>query len=202
MYVMAGKENKNVIFLVLDSLRKDRVSPYNDEIDFTEKLEEISNHSQVYTDAVTQAPWSLPSHGSMFTGEYPWDHNATQVHSYLSDDKKTFISDFNEEGYETSVITVNNWITPHKGLAKDFHKVENFFKTADNSLAIKFLRISTKLWDKIDISKKKVLGRQIDRFFRFFGVDDSCKSEETVKEVSKYLDNIGDEDFFLYVNLK
>lgn len=33
----------------------------------------------VYADAVTQAPWSIPSHGSLFTGKYPHEHGATTV---------------------------------------------------------------------------------------------------------------------------
>lgn len=196
------EQNKNVVFLVLDSLRKDRISVYNDEVNFTENLDQISENSIVYEDAVTQAPWSLPSHASMFTGKYPWEHNATQVHSFFDEENNTFISDLKGEGYHTGVITVNNWVTPHKGLASEFDYIENFFKGTNNSIAIKASRLSTKIWDKLGALTKKFLGRQFDRLFRVWGIDTSCKSEETLEKTREYLGSReDDENFFLFVNI-
>ncbi|MFW6321297.1 MAG: sulfatase [Halohasta sp.] len=191
---------KNVVFLVLDSLRTDRVSAYNEAVDFTPNLQSIADSSIVFENAVTQAPWTLPSHASMFTGAYPWDHGTTHARSYF-DGRETFIGALGEAGYHTAAITPNVWITPHKGMTDDFDSVENFL-AADNSVTQRLSRLSTKLYDGLGTTTKRVMGRQLDRAFRLFGVDDSCKSEETVGAVEQYLsgqDN--DENFFLYVNL-
>ena len=193
---------QNVVFLVLDSLRTDRVSAYNDSVDFTEHIDALADSSIVFEKAVTQAPWTLPSHASMFTGQYPWDHRTTQARSYATGDEETFIGQLGEEGYTTGAITPNVWITPHKGMTSDFDTVENFLGSADNSLSRRLSKLSTKLYDKLGTLPKRILGRQLDRAFRLFGVDDSCKSEETVAAVEEYLgDRTPDEDFFLYVNL-
>ena len=200
-----GSEKRNVVFLVLDSLRKDRVSPYNEEVGFTEHINEFADSSVVFNDAVTQAPWTLPSHASMFTGEYPWEHGTTHARSYFPSDKETFVSEFREAGYTTAAITPNVWITPHKGMTRDFDYVENFLGKADNRLSVALSRFGTKAFHSLDDLTRRVLGRQLDRIFRLFDVDDSCKSEETVEEVELYLDERGaetaDESFFLYVNL-
>ena len=197
-----GPEKKNVVFLVLDSLRKDRTSPYNDDVGFTENIGELADSSVVFDDAVAQAPWTLPSHASMFTGEYPWEHGTTHARSYFPSDKETFVSRFREAGYTTAAITPNVWITPHKGMTRDFDYVENFLGKADNRLSVALSRLGAKAYHSLDEVTRRVLGRQIDRLFRLFDVDDSCKSEETVREVERYLDGrSGDEDFFLYVNL-
>ncbi|MDY6775467.1 MAG: sulfatase-like hydrolase/transferase [Halobacteria archaeon] len=198
----SGSERRNVVFLVLDSLRKDRVSPYNEDIDFTENLEEIADSSVVFEDAITQAPWTLPSHASIFTGEYPWNHGTTHARSYFPSDESTFVSEFSEAGYTTAAITPNVWITPHKGMTRDFEYVENFLGKADSRLSVTLSRLGTKAYHSLDDVTRRVLGRQIDRLFRLFDVDDSCKSEETIREVERYIDRRSpDEDFFLYVNL-
>jgi arylsulfatase A-like enzyme len=192
----------NVVFLVLDSLRKDRISAYNDDIGFTEHIQEIADSSLIFENAVTQAPWTLPSHASMFTGEYPWEHGTTHARSYFGDDRETFISEFKDDGYTTAAITPNIWITPHKQMTRDFDHVENFLGRANNPLSVRASRLGTKLYHQLGDLTRRVLGRQLDRVFRLFSVDDSCKSEETVDAVEAYLDDrTADEKFFLYVNL-
>jgi len=192
---------KNVVFLVLDSLRKDRTSIYNDEIDFTPTLQSIADSGKVYQDAVAQAPWTLPSHVSMFTGQYPWEHGVTQSKTVMDKNQETFIQEFNDLGYQTAAITPNVWITPHKGTTKDFDKVENFLGKKDNKVTAKISRRITKIFDNLSQKRKKKAEKYIDRLFKYFSVDDSCKSEETVQEAEKYLKEVGDEDFFLYINL-
>lgn len=195
-------EKRNVLFLVLDSLRKDRISAYNEEVEFTENIGEIAESSIVFEEAITQAPWTLPSHASMFTGEYPWEHGTTHARSYFPGDRDTFVARFREAGYTTAAITPNVWITPHKGMTRDFEYVENFLGKADNRISVALSRFGAKVYHSLDEMTRRVLGRQIDRIFRLFDVDDSCKSEETVQEVERYLDGRdADEDFFLYVNL-
>lgn len=194
-------ENKNVVFLVLDSLRKDRTSIYNEDIDFTPALQNIASSSTVYTNAVSQAPWTLPSHVSIFTGKYPWEHGVTQAKTYMGKDQETFIQKFNDAGYDTTLITPNVWLTPHKGTTKDFKNVENFLGKKDNKIAVKVIKHFTKMFDSLNQDTKKKAEKYIDRVFRFFSVDDSCKSEKTVEETEKYLSNVGKEDFLLFVNL-
>jgi len=197
-----GSETRNVLFLVLDSLRKDRISPYNREVGFTEHIGALADSSIVFENAVAQAPWTLPSHASMFTGEYPWDHGTTHARSYFPADRETFVSEFRTAGYATAAITPNVWITPHKGMTGDFDRVENFLGKADNRLSVRLSRLGTKVYHGLDGMTRRVLGRQLDRLFRLFDVDDSCKSEETVRAVEQYLDGRdSDGNFFLYVNL-
>jgi len=192
----------NVVFLVLDSLRKDRLSVYNDDIGFTDSLGALADDAVVFDDAVTQAPWTLPSHASMFTGRYPWEHGTTHARSYFDGSHETFISAFADAGYDTAAVTSNIWITPHKGMTEGFDYVENFLGTADNTISQRLSKLSTKLYDSLGTLPKRVIGRQLDRAFRLFGVDDSCKSEETVAAVESYLDaHPADDPFFCYVNL-
>lgn len=197
-----SKSNKNVVFLVLDSLRKDRVSAYNEEVDFTPCLQRLSESSTVFENAVAQAPWTLPSHASMLTGEYPWEHGVRQSRTYLKKDQETFIQKFNDEGYQTAAITPNIFVSPHNGLTKDFDQVENFLGAADNNIVASISKFSSKIFENLNHRVKEKIEENIDRIRNYFNLYNSCKSIETVEAVENYLSGIDDnQDFFLYVNL-
>jgi arylsulfatase A-like enzyme len=192
-------ERKNVVVLVLDSLRKDRISVYNDEVDFTPNMEEIAEGSRVYTNANSQAPWTLPSHASMFTGLYPWEHGATQKFPKLETDKKCLAERFKENGYRTALITPNVNLSEAKGTARGFEDVENFL----GIMKISFIRSIWKKFEKIIASlgernRKKVESIKYKIFDSFF---DKTKNRETVEKTKEFIEEVDDEEFFLFVNL-
>lgn len=122
---------QNVVLLVLDALRRDRVSLYNPSVDFTENLEELGGESLVFDDAVAQAPWTLPSHASMFTGTYPWEHGATQQSPTFEPTGPTLVDRFAGAGYRTAGFTPNPWVSPFSGLASGFDEWDNFLNPTD-----------------------------------------------------------------------
>lgn len=194
-------DNKNVIVLVLDSLRKDRLSIHNDEVDFTQNFEEIAGGSKVFRNAVANAPWTLPSTASMFTGEYPWEHGATHEKTSLNTDKKVLAERFQEEGYRTKVITPNTWISPSIGTVDGFDEVENFLGLAGRGPVQTVFEKSTEIFNWLDEGTRKKVAYIANVVFEKFTTVDLCKSRETTDETKKFLENVEDEDFFLFVNL-
>lgn len=116
----------NVVMLVLDTLRRDRVSLYNDGVTFTEHLAALGEESLVFEDAIAQAPWTLPSHASMFAGTYPWEHGATQQSPVFDPAGETLIDRFNAAGYRTGGFSPNPWVSPFSGVAEGFETWETF----------------------------------------------------------------------------
>ncbi len=109
----------NVVFIVGDTLRRDRVSCYGYERDVTPHLDQFAEEATVYTDAVAQAPWSIPSHASMFTGEYPHEHGATTISPVLQC-KETLAAVLSHSGYRTCGVSKNEYIRPVPGFAHGF----------------------------------------------------------------------------------
>ncbi len=72
-----GTGKPNVLFVVLDTLRADRVSSAGYDRTTTPYIDRLARDSTVYTRAHSIAPWTLPSHMSMFTGLTPGQHGAT-----------------------------------------------------------------------------------------------------------------------------
>ena len=73
----------NVLFVVLDTVRKANLTPYGYDRETTPTLAAFASEATTYEQAVAPAPWTLPVHASMFTGRYPSEHGATQETPYL-----------------------------------------------------------------------------------------------------------------------
>ena len=63
----------NVLFIVMDTARYANV--FSDP-GVMPQLREIALEGMRFENAFANAPWTVPSHGSMFTGQYPSDHGA------------------------------------------------------------------------------------------------------------------------------
>ena len=66
----------SVVLIVLDTLRRDRVSLYGYDRKTTPELDAWSKDAMVFNDAISASSWTLPGHASMFTGLYPISHGA------------------------------------------------------------------------------------------------------------------------------
>jgi arylsulfatase A-like enzyme len=130
---MATSSGPNVLFVVLDTVRKDRLSVYGYDEPTTPTLEDFAAEARVYDNAVAPAPWTLPVHASLFTGRYPSEHSATQETPYL-DDATTIAESLSAAGYSTSCYSSNAWITPYTHLTDGFDDRDNFFKMMPGDL--------------------------------------------------------------------
>ena len=67
----------NILLLMLDSARVDKLSCYGYDRKTTPNIDNLSKDGTLFTNTITQAPWTLPSHISLFTGLYPTEHKKT-----------------------------------------------------------------------------------------------------------------------------
>ncbi len=105
----------NISIIVLDSLR---LSTFNDII----RKKDFLNDFTKLEECIAPAPWTLPSHASLFTGMYPSEHGAHETKEIKSLDieeirlrKKTFVDDLNRLGYHTYAISANPYVHPIYG---------------------------------------------------------------------------------------
>jgi len=74
--VNAESLRPNVIIVVWDCVRADRVSYLGYEKPTTPTLDRLAREGVGFTQARTQAPWTLPAVASLITGRYTWEHKA------------------------------------------------------------------------------------------------------------------------------
>ncbi|WP_318567942.1 sulfatase [Salinigranum marinum] len=124
---MATESPTNVLFVVMDTVRKDHLTPYGYDRPTTPGLEAFAAEATVFDQAVAPAPWTLPVHASLFTGMYPSQHGADQENPYL-DGATTLAETLSTAGYDTACYSSNAWITPYTRLTDGFTDQDNFFE--------------------------------------------------------------------------
>lgn len=107
--------NTDVLLIVLDTVRADRMSLYGNAHPTTPNLERFAQTATVYERAQSQGIWTLPSHASLFTGMYPSEHRADWLEhgmnaQRLARDAVTLAERFQLAGYRTGCIAANKAI--------------------------------------------------------------------------------------------
>lgn len=109
----------NVVLVVLDTVRSDRVGCYGAARETTPTLDAFAADATRYADAVAQAPWSIPSHASIFTGRYPSVHGATTIRPVLRSGP-TLPALLSDAGYGTYAVSPNEYVRPLTGFGRGF----------------------------------------------------------------------------------
>ena len=105
---------KTIVLAVLDSLRYDIFFDYL-SADGSPFIKQFVNSGVNFTGATATAPWSLPSHASMFTGKYPREHGALRSNTRIRSDTPTLTDRLNDRGFVTACFTSNEFIRPDFG---------------------------------------------------------------------------------------
>ncbi len=120
----------NIILIVLDTLRADRVSFKTKDYTFTPFINDLLNHSIFFENCISNSTWTLPSHISMFTGLYESQYSQVNKNQYKLSDKIPVLAEILKDlGYYTVCYTENPWISDHTGLTRGFDNV--FFRWMD-----------------------------------------------------------------------
>jgi arylsulfatase A-like enzyme len=126
----------NIVFIVLDTARADRMS-YNGYPRLTTPyIDAFARDAVTYSNAHSVAPWTLPSHMSMFTGLLPGQHGATW-RAFATPDNMTLGELLNKTfslaeparflptrlrqlGYHTVGFSSNAWVSRRTGFDQGF----------------------------------------------------------------------------------
>jgi arylsulfatase A-like enzyme len=100
----------NILLIVLDTARGDRFPFDGYTRDTAPNLAAIAREGAVYTQAYSPAPWTVPAHASLFTGQYPSLHRTDCGSLRLPDQVTTLAETLKAAGYRTVGYTANPWL--------------------------------------------------------------------------------------------
>ncbi len=110
----------NVIMISIDTLRADRLSAYGHHRPTSPNLDRWAASSAVlFENAVVQAPWTLPSHASMFTGLEALRHDVNHYPEAPAS-LELLAETLRRAGYTTAAITGGGYLRPSFGFAQGF----------------------------------------------------------------------------------
>jgi arylsulfatase A-like enzyme len=96
----------NLLWIVVDTLRADHMSVYGYDRPTTPNLEAWAKEGITFEMARSAAPWTLPSHMTMFTGLLPSQHGARVDRPYYGA-SPTVAEHLQAKGYATAGIVAN-----------------------------------------------------------------------------------------------
>ncbi len=100
----------NVILIMVDTLRADRLSCYGYRRLTSPRLDAFADESVLYAAAISPGVWTPPSHASIFTGTYPSRHGVDRTHPYLDGSFTVLPEYMQRHGYRTFGISSSFWI--------------------------------------------------------------------------------------------
>ncbi len=112
----------NVVLIVVDTLRADRLSLYGYERETTPRIDSWARRRAVtFRHAIAPAPWTLPSHVSLFTGLNAIAHGLNHNLSTLPAGS-TLAERLRTAGYSTMAITGGVYLHPRYGFHQGFDR--------------------------------------------------------------------------------
>ncbi len=180
----------NVIWIVLDTARRDHFSCYGYEREITPNIDRFAQDGILFTNYISTAPWTLPSHSSLFTGLYTSEHGAHfarkgPLYLPMPQKVKTVAEILSENGWKTAAISANTMLSKKNNFDQGFQ----FFYSKENAFREFFWGMLTSqifpdIWNK----------------WGFLRINVYSLSSELNKVVFQWLEKNRDEPFFLFLN--
>ncbi len=121
----APPDAPNVLLLILDTVRAQSTSLYGHQRRTTPVIDAVADSGVRFSKAYATAPWTLPSHGSIFTGRYAHELSVDWLTSLDAADL-TIAERFRDAGYLTGGFVGNYMVSHEPGVARGFVHYEDF----------------------------------------------------------------------------
>jgi arylsulfatase A-like enzyme len=124
-FVMTARPD--ILFLVLDTQRVDRLSAYGFPEEISPHLDALAADATRFRHGISTAQWTIPSHTSMFTGVYPAVHRTQKSSSRVPAALPTLAERLQQGGYYTAAFCNNPLVgVVDNGLRRGFYSFLNY----------------------------------------------------------------------------
>ena len=139
----------NVLLIVLDTVRADRLGMYGYPRATTPALDRLAKGAIRFDEARATAPWTLASHASMFTGRWPHELNV-RWQAPLPDRETTLAEYLGSRGFATAGFVANTqYCSYDTGLNRGFTHFEDYLTDLKHLRPLRTAVLFTLAWDGI-----------------------------------------------------
>lgn len=201
----------NVVVIVVDTLRADHLSSYGYPRSTSPNMDRIAQEGVLFENAISASSWTLPSHASLLTGRYSYEHGATDVKPpsgrALDARYPTIAETFAQHGYRTGAFSANYiYFSRDLGLGRGFLHFEDYFHSAfDDFSRTLYGRECTRL-----ILSREWIRRLVIRI-GFPAIDElqpdsktswmvRKRASEVNRETLRWIDRNSSRPFFVFMN--
>lgn len=121
---VSERARPNLILISLDTMRADRVGAIrtDDEVSLTPNLDAFAESALLFSAAASTAPFTLPSHGSVFSGRMPSAHGGVDMQTPLRLDTPLLTELIALAGWSTTAFTGGGFLSPDFGFSRGFDR--------------------------------------------------------------------------------
>ncbi len=123
----------NILLIVVDTLRADHLASYGYNRQTSPTLDRLAKQGVVFESAFATSSWTLPSHASLVTGRYAYEHGAEE--DPLDSRYPTIAEALRDRGYRTAAFSANHlWFNRSRGFGRGFLHFEDYFNTLQDMI--------------------------------------------------------------------
>ena len=191
---------RNVVWIVLDTVRADALSHLGYHRETTPKLDAWARRGVTFERAIAPCSWTFPSHASMFTGltQESYDPDLKLV---LPDRAYTIAERYSDAGYRTAGFVGNSscctqWFGLHQGFQRfDTHLLDPIVALRQPASGRRLLNVLAQSWDWVARKLDLPAPQRIPPLYRRFHSANDLNAKALA-----WLRRRDDRPFFLFLN--
>jgi len=113
---------RNVVVIVVDTLRQDHVGGYGCDRSPTPNLDALAARAATFRNAYSVSSWTLPSVATLLTGNYPAQHGVIDFTRSLPEEATTLAELLRDHGFATAGVVANVLLTRRHGIDQGFER--------------------------------------------------------------------------------
>ena len=122
-------EPRNLVLITIDTWRHDAIGYSETSRASTPNLDRLTAESRAFSFAHAHSVVTLPSHASILTGQYPFEHGVRDNAGYrLGEDKPTIAAFLGDAGFETAAFVSAFPLDRRFGLAQNFDHYDDEYE--------------------------------------------------------------------------
>ncbi len=197
----------NIVLVVMDTARAEDVPLMDGNSGAVPQLQNIADGGTTFTNAFASAPWTLPSHASLFTGTYASKHGAHAANKRLDRNSATLAETFAASGYDTVGISNNTWISEEFGFMRGFETFHRTWQYVQSETDLGKVARTTEGVEMVrELLTQLTNGNPLINvanavYGKFLRKQEDDGAKQTNKRISEWLDSREDDrPFFLFAN--
>lgn len=136
--IFPSHSRPNVLLLVCDTLRADHLGCYGYNRPTSPFIDNFAAEALLFENAMSNAPWTRPAMGSLFTSLYPHQHRAFYWQDRLDDSFLTLAEIFRNANYSTFAVQTNVLLTEYYNFHQGFQHFDEIIKDKAEKVTAKF----------------------------------------------------------------
>ena len=167
------RDDVNVVFILIDTLRADRLGLYGYERPTSPNIDLLGRTGIVFRHVISQSSWTKTSMASLWTSTLPANHGILRYSHALPDEATLPAEIFKAAGFRTAGIWRNGWVAPNFGFSQGF---EVYMRPKPGR-------------ERANVQRGNPSSHPL------LGTD-----EDLIRSAGDFLENFGNERFFLYLH--